>query len=141
MSKTKAIILVVVLAAITFALSPVLWPSPVGGMQPSASQLPWLMFISAIESVSFGIGVWFLIEGRKLLSAELNVSKKLATWTYVSIIWTLVSWWPHDNFHRANGGMNIQALIYIEYAFHLTLIISAIIIAKFFLKALNQKQS
>jgi len=140
MSKTKAIILVIVLAVVTFMLSPMLWPSPADAMMPTSGQLPWLMFISAIESVSFGIGVWFLIEGKKLLSAQSLVPKKLVTWTYVSIIWTLVSWWPHDNFHRANGGMNIQGLIYIEYAFHLTLIISAIIIAKFFIKSLKTNQ-
>ena len=33
-------------------------------------------------------------------------------------------WWPHDNLHLHNG-MDMQGLLFIEYGFHVTLIIAA----------------
>ena len=47
---------------------------------------------------------------------------------YLSIGWFLVSWWPHDNLHIHNG-MDMQGLLYIEYSFHVTLIIAALVLA------------
>ena len=43
---------------------------------------------------------------------------------YLSIGWFLVSWWSHDNLHIHNGD-DLQGLLYIEYGFHVTLIIAA----------------
>ncbi len=46
----------------------------------------------------------------------------------------------HDNLHKVNG-MNIQGLLYIEYAFHVTIIIAGVILAyAFFHPFLDPKQ-
>ncbi len=47
---------------------------------------------------------------------------------YLSVGWFLVSWWPHDNLHIHNG-MDLQGLLYIEYGFHVTLIVAALVLA------------
>jgi hypothetical protein len=139
MSKTKAIVLIVLVTAASFLVTPLLWPMPVGGMQPTAGQLPFFILMAVIESLSFGIGVWFVIEGKKALAAASGVSKSLVNWTYLAICWSLLSWWPHDNLHKVNGE-NLQGLIFIEYGFHATLIIAATIIAYFFIKVLNARK-
>jgi hypothetical protein len=55
---------------------------------------------------------------------------------YVAIAWQLVSWWPHDNSHMASG-IDLDGLLMIEYAFHMTLILSALVVARFFLATLR----
>lgn len=55
---------------------------------------------------------------------------------YLAIAWQLGSWWPHDNFHMATG-MDLGALLLIEYGFHVTLIVTALVVARFFLAMLR----
>jgi len=50
----------------------------------------------------------------------------------------LVSWWPHGHLHQVVGE-NFQQLLYIEYAFHVTLIIGALVLAYGFLSLLRQQ--
>jgi hypothetical protein len=49
--------------------------------------------------------------------------------TYLSIGWLMVSWWPHLNLHRHNKADNLQGLLYIDYGFHVPLMIAAVILA------------
>jgi hypothetical protein len=116
-------------------LSRVLWPDKPHAMAPDASLLPWFIGLSILESASFGIGVATLIvywrEGSRYF------------WPFISLIWWLVSWWPHDNFHRTAEEHNLVNLLSIEYAFHLTLIIASFILARFMVKNifLNNKKN
>ena len=55
---------------------------------------------------------------------------------YVAIAWQLVSWWPHDNLHMATG-LDYGPLLLIEYGFHGTVIVSALVVARFFLAVLR----
>lgn len=57
---------------------------------------------------------------------------------YLAIGWLMVSWWPHDNMHIHNGE-DMQGLLYIEYGFHVTLMISALVMAYCFLSLINRK--
>ena len=137
--KLKTALLIVLPALITFPLGRIIWPDPVNSMMhPTSAQLPFFIILSAAESLAFGVGIWFLVEGKKVL-ASLGQSR-LALWAYLAIAWTLVSWWPHDNLHRINGE-NMQGLLYIEYGFHLTLMISSTIIALFFLQVHKNRQT
>jgi len=52
---------------------------------------------------------------------------------YLSIGWLMVSWWPHLNLHRHNEGGNLQGLLYIDYGFHVPLMIAALILAYSFI--------
>ncbi len=58
---------------------------------------------------------------------------------FIALPWMLVSWWPHDNLHVHNG-MNLQGLLYIEYGFHLTLIIASLILTYGFLTSLKEQK-
>ena len=48
------------------------------------------------------MGVAFLVFGGRLL-ARAGQPATLTYATYIAIAWALVSWWPHDNFHRSIG--------------------------------------
>lgn len=135
-NKIVSFLLVIVPAILALILGPKLWPDPVGSMMPTSGQLPFFIIIGAVEALAFGFGILFLVRGSVWLKQS-AVSKSLTMWTYLAIAWSLISWWPHDNFHRANG-MSMQGLLYIEYGFHLTLIIAALIIATYFRKSTNR---
>jgi hypothetical protein len=67
-------------------------------------------------------------------------NSSLMAWAlYLSIGWLLASWWPHGHLHQVVGE-NLQGLLYIEYGFHVTLIIGAVVLAYCFL-SLSREQS
>src|SRR6516164_7601141 len=55
-------------------------------------------------------------------------SKRMTYIMFVIIAWFLLSWWPHDNLHLHNG-LNLQGLLFIEYGFHVTLMIAGAVLA------------
>src|SRR3989344_4945141 len=99
--------------------------------------MPFFIFLSIIESVVFGLGVSFIVFGWPLFKQASRSYSPITKAMFVSIAWLLVSWWPHDNLHASNG-MNLQGLLFIEYVFHLTLMIAVLIIANGFFKMIKQ---
>lgn len=138
-TQYKFALVAVPLAIISFLLGRVIWPDPVGMAGPDASLIPYFMFIGALESLAFGLGISFLIFGWPRMISAVPGSSSLATASFVSIVWMLISWWPHDNMHRVNGMENFAGLLRIEYIFHFTLIIAAFIVAMYLWKALGNR--
>jgi hypothetical protein len=118
------------------ALGRVIWPDPVGASQPPTALLPVFMGISALESLLFGAGVAFVLFGRRWLPAG---GTRLATATYVAIAWSLLSWWPHDNLHRVTHDWT--GLAAIEVGFHVTLIVSILVIGAYFIRSLQPSRA
>lgn len=116
-----------------FALGRVIWPDPVGASTPPPALLPIFMGISALESLLFGVGIAFVLFGRRWVAGE---GTRLATATYLAIAWSLLSWWPHDNLHRVTHDWN--GLAAIEVGFHVTLIVSMLVIGAYFIRTLQE---
>ena len=133
----KVLIVTVVVAVPAMILGPIVWPPAEGGPEPTAGQLPFFIFLAAMESVLLGLGVSFLIFGFPLTNRISSGSKSLAWAMYLAIGWLLVSWWPHDNLH-IHVGDDMQGLLYIEYGFHVTLMICGLIVAYGFLAFLRE---
>lgn len=134
----KVLIVTLLVTAAAFLLGHVIW-QPVG-MAPSPGQLPFFMVVSLFEALALGLGVSFLVFGLPLVRG-VSADSRLRAWLmYLGIGWALVSWWPHGNLHMSNGD-NMQRLLYIEYGFHVTLIISAAIVAYCFLSLLRDRES
>lgn len=128
--------LTVVCAVAAFLLSPVIWPTPAGMPMPDSTQTIFLIGVSAIEAIGFGIGIAFLVSLWKYMRGR-------DTWdwlTYISAAWLLISWWPHDNFHRVTAMGDYWQLIRLEWGFHFTLIVAGVIVASMVWKkfAMNQ---
>lgn len=128
--KLKVIGVTAVAAALAFASSRVLWPPPPGFVPPE-NLLPYFVILGLVESLSFGAGVAFLIFGFALI-ARTGVSRPAAWGGYLGIAWFLVNWWAHDGFHRVNG-LGFAGLLWIEYSFHVTLIVGGLLSVYFFL--------
>ncbi|MEK6918706.1 MAG: hypothetical protein AABW73_01575 [Nanoarchaeota archaeon] len=135
--KGIAITIVIFLTVITLILGPKLWPSIEGEVGPTSAQIPFLITLSIIESLLFGIGIALIYIAIPQLKKVKEEERRRTYWTFASIIWILISWWPHDNLHR-HVGMNYSALIGIEYGFHLTIMLAGIMIAYYFMKEIKE---
>lgn len=134
---TKVLAVTVVVAVPAMMLAPVLWPPAEGGPEPTGSQLPFFILLAAMESILLGLGITFLAFGLPVVRG-ISADSKLRAWAmYLSIGWLMVSWWPHDNLHIHNG-MDMRGLLFIEYGFHATLMLCAIVLAYCFLSLMNQ---
>lgn len=139
----KWLVVTLVLAVIAFLASP---NGPLGGFwrpspdfqQPTDAQLPLFVLLNVSEVLTFGLGIAFLIFGYPLMQTIAPASKRLTFWAYLSIAWLLSNWWPHDSLHVANG-TNMSGLLVIEYVFHVTLMVTGVILAYFFFALLRQR--
>lgn len=124
-----------IIAAVAFLASP---NGPLGGFwlpsadipPPTTGQLPFFVLLNAIEVLTFGFGVAFVMYGRPLLAALKARSGWLGVAAFWSVAWLLVSWWPHDSLHIATG-VHTGHLLLIEYGFHVTLMFAGAILAMF----------
>src|SRR4051794_3790463 len=131
----KILIVTLLIAIPAVPLGQVLWPAgdATAGSGGMPAYLPFLIIISVFEALTFGLGIAFLIFGFPLV-------RRIGVWSpgytravFLSIAWFLVSWWPHDGFHRSLG-VNMWGLVAIEYAFHLTLMAAGAILALGFVR-------
>jgi hypothetical protein len=128
----KVALVTLILGVGAMALGPILWPILEGGPQPTGVQLFFFILLEAIQSLAFGLGVAFLLFGLPAVRRVSPNSSLMAWAMYLSIGWLLASWWPHGHLHQVVGE-NLQGLLYIEYGFHVTLIIGAVVLAYGFL--------
>jgi hypothetical protein len=123
----KVALVTALFAVPAMALGKVIWPPAPGGPEPSVGQFPFFILLSVFEALTFGLGISFLLFGFAPLRRAVG-----ATWRawaiYLSVGWFLVSWWPHDNLHIHNGD-DLQGLLYIEYGFHVTLMLAGLVLA------------
>ena len=139
----KVLILTVALAVPAFLVSP---NGPLGGFwapahnesMPMGIQLPLFVLLNLAEVITFGLGISFLVFGYPLVRAIAPASKTLTWAAYLATAWLLFSWWPHDSLHIHNG-MDVSGLLAIEYGFHITLMISGVILASFLLTLFRER--
>lgn len=123
----RALIVTIVFAVIALLLTPILWPFD-PWMSPPEALMPFFLFVSLVEALVFGIGIAFIAYALPRVKFLKEKYQARAFWSAISVAWLLVSWWPHDNFHRFIG-MDASKLIYLEFGFHLTVILASLIIA------------
>jgi hypothetical protein len=125
-----------IVAALAFALTP-FWPVPPTAPRPPGTVLPLFIALSLVESLSFGLGVAFLIFGRPLVD-RMGGSPGLKTAAYFAIAFLLLNWWPHDNMHRVTNG-DWSRVVLVEYGFHVPLMIAGAVLAWFFVSLARRK--
>ena len=111
-----------------FLSSRLIWPPHPTVPHPTEAQIPFLIGISLAEALALGVGVVFLLFGWRFVE-RLKALPLWVRWaSYLSVGWSLVSWWPHDNLH-IHHALNMWPLIAIEYAFHISLMACGAILA------------
>ena len=124
----KVFAVTLLVAAPAMMLGPVIWPPPTSAPSLPRDSFPSSLFLALMESILLGLGISFLAFGLPVVR-RISADSKLRAWAmYLSIGWLMVSWWPHDNLHM-HTGIDLQKLLYIEYGFHVTLMVCAIVLA------------
>ena len=136
-SILKISLLTLVMTVAALLLQPLLWSPAPGTPTPVGAQLPLFIVLTILSALTFGAGVSFLAFGLPLVRRATAVANVPAWPVYLAIGWSLVSWWPHNNLHQANGD-NLAGLLAIEYGFHVSLYVTGLIVAWFFLATLRQ---
>jgi hypothetical protein len=120
-----------------FFLGPVIWPISADLPSPTPGQIPYFILLSVFDSLFFGLGIAFTLFGWPMVRRMASGSRLLGWAIYFSIVFLLVSWWPHINLHNATG-FDLQGLLYIDYSFHIPLMISGAIVAYGFFNLFRQ---
>ena len=131
----KVTLITVFFAVPAFLTGRIIWP-PASGATPGPNLLPFFILLALLEAVSFGLGMAFIVYGWPVMSTLAGGSKRMTWVMFVCIAWLMLSWWPHDNLHTHNG-LALQGLLYIEYGFHVTLMIAGAVLAFCFVKLLR----
>jgi hypothetical protein len=82
-----------------------------------------------VEATAFGLGLAWILLGRHYLTAN-----RFGTVAWLSIGWALLSWYPHGGFHQSLEHDNMGGLLAIEYGFHATMIVAAVVIALYVIR-------
>ena len=136
--KVVAVTLIAAVAAMV--VGPILWPTsdPPLFPEPTTTQLPFFILLQVVTSLTFGLGVSFLLFGWPVVR-RVSDNWKLRAWLmYLSIGWLLVSWWPHGHLHQHNGD-DVQGLLYIEYGFHAAPMLAGLIVAYCFMSLMRER--
>lgn len=100
------------------------WRPDTMSPDPTSIQLPFFILLNIFESLTFALAVILLIFNfpKKPLSPLSLTQTRTA---FISLSWVLGNWWAHDSLH-VHIGMNLQSLLYLEYGFHVTMMIAAL---------------
>ena len=130
---TRMLFLTVVIGLAAFFTGPRIWPMNPNTPMPPANLLPGYIALSAIEALAFGFAVAFAIFGWPAIRRLSLGASWLNKWLFVTLCWFMGNWWMHDNLHMHNG-MNMHGLLFIEIAFHITMLICGVTLALSFLR-------
>jgi hypothetical protein len=136
----KVVVVTLTTAVAAMVVGPILWPTSHPSLfpEPTAAQLPFFIVLQVVTSLTFGLGVSFLLFGLPVVR-RVSADWKLRAWLmYLSIGWLLISWWPHGHLHQHNGD-DVQGLLYIEYGFHVAPMLAVLILAYCFLSLMWER--
>jgi hypothetical protein len=138
-TRTAAAWVTLVVAAPAFALSPTLFP-PSPEMAPTAAERPLFIVLGAVYALALGLGVAFLAFGLPMVRRLVRSGPGRVIAVYLTIAWLLVSWYPHGGLH-ASVGMNTGSLLWVEYSFHVPLILAPLLLIWAFTGVGNKQSS
>jgi len=147
--KLQLAAIAIVVGVVAFFLGVfVIWPAPsaeemaqsmamgMGGDAPPPMYFNVAMWSAQfLEAIAFGCGVVFALVAYQRFS-NLTRNRTHGMVTFYTILWTMLSWWPHDNLHRIRKPGDLNALLRLEVGFHLTLCASAFVIGSFIYRML-----
>ena len=138
-TRTKWIVVIVAgaIVAILFSATGPLggfWGMEDGDTDPSGGALAALIGAGLIEYIAFGVGLAWIAFGWPMVRGD---GRPLALPAFVAVAWALVSWAPHTSFHQSLGDENYGGLAAVEWGFHVTLVIGAMVVAAFVWRALR----
>lgn len=129
MNRLRWMVLVtVVIGVAAFVVGPRIWPPAPDVPMPPPNLLPGYIVLAAIEALAFGFAVAFAFFGWPAIRALDLGAPLLNKGLFVTLCWFMGNWWIHDSLHMHNG-MNMHGLLFIEFGFHITMLICGVTLA------------
>lgn len=109
------------LAYPSMPLGAILWPpAHLDGPAPTAVQALLYKLDSLMQSITSGLALAYLLHARSILKGLSAETSRPVRWLFYGALWIMGNWAPHVIAHEHYGFHNIDALLVIEYLFHLT---------------------
>jgi hypothetical protein len=137
-TSTKVALVTAAVGVPAFFLGPVLFPPADVGVEPTAGQLPFFIFLAVGDALLLGLGVSFLLLGFPVMRKVSPDSKTRAWAMFLSIGYLMVSWWPHLGMHASNG-LDMGGLLIIDLLFHLPLEVAGVALALSFVSLMRNR--
>ena len=139
-TSTKVALVTAAVGIPAFFLGPVLFPPADMGVEPTAGQLPFFLFLAVGDALLLGLGVSFLLFGFPVIR-KVSPDSRVRAWAmYLPMGYLMVSWWPHLNMHASNG-IDFQGLLYIDFFFHLPLEVAGVALALSFISLMRNRST
>ena len=88
----KVLLVTLLFGVPAFILAPRIWPMSSDWPTPTSQQFPFFVLIAVFDSLTFGLGIAFLLFGRPIVQRIANESGMLAWVLYIIIAFMLLSW-------------------------------------------------
>jgi hypothetical protein len=121
-----------------FVGSVLLWR---GAMDLRGVPGPWaglFVLLYVVESLSFGLGITFLMLGASLLGS-LRQPRALTRAAHLATVWLLIAWLPQDDLYRLAAKTDWPRQAVLVYTFNVTLMIAAAVVARFIIRTLSDR--
>lgn len=137
MSKPwQMFLLAVVIGGAAFFTGPMIWPMASEVPAPPPNLLPAYIAISAVEALAFGFAVAFAVFGWPAIRDLRLGARWLNKMLFVTLCWFMGNWWIHDNLHM-HIGLDMNRLLYIEFAFHMSMLACGVTLALSWMRLAN----
>lgn len=131
-TSRKIALLTLAVGVPAFLAGPHLWPPGADVPAPPEGLMPGYIGLAVIEALAFGFAVSFAVFGWSTIR-DLDLGARwLNAVLFVAIVWFTGNWWIHDSLH-IHVGLDMHRLLFIEFAFHVTMLILAVVLALGFL--------
>lgn len=117
-----------VLGLLARGFTGVIWPgsTDLTGVPGHWAMLFWILYLC--ESLAFGAGVMFLLNGRRPMLAQRR-GRGITTAAHLAIAYLLIAWWPQDNLYRLAAKQDWPRQAALVYAFNVPLMVAALVVA------------
>ena len=117
-------------AVVGFVLhKPLVLDNAASAANPEGPMLAGFMVLTVLSALAMGIGVSLLVFGGRAVKALPEHVRGAGRVVQFGLVWLIAPWMVHEGLHITNGSEQMGRLLVIEYGFHVTSYVAAILIA------------
>jgi len=118
------------IAVVGFVLhKPLVLDHAASATDPEGPMLAGFMVLTVLSALAMGIGVSMLVFGGRVLAALPEHVRGAGRVVQLGLVWLIAPWMIHEGLHVTNGSEQMGRLLVIEYGFHVTSYVAAILVA------------
>ena len=118
------------IAVVGFVLhKPLVLDHAASATDPQGPVLAGFMILTVLSAVATGIGVSMLVFGGRVVATLPEHVRSAGRVVQLGLVWLIAPWMIHEGLHVTNGSEQMGRLLVIEFGFHVTSYVAAILVA------------